>query len=119
LIFISKFFYYHLAANVPDMPIAHTHKNTTLRLGPCDREQLTQFYHWLPSNPQKAERIGYGKGLNYSSYVNSGDRGIYNVKLDDLNFDQLYNLNLFNVSCFYFLWNVCDLCPVVDDIWNY
>jgi len=49
------------------MPIAHTHKNTTLRLVSCEREQLTHFYHWLPSSPQKAE--GDGKGLNYSSYV--------------------------------------------------
>ena len=29
-------FLFHLAANVLDMPIAHTHKNTTLRLVPCD-----------------------------------------------------------------------------------
>jgi len=55
-----------------DLPTAHTHKNTTLRLVPCDREQLTHFCHWLPSSPQKAERIGDGKGLNYSSYLYRG-----------------------------------------------
>jgi hypothetical protein len=54
------------------MPIAHTHKNTTLRLVPCDREQLIHFFHWLPSSPQKVERIGDAKGLNYSSYSGSG-----------------------------------------------
>jgi hypothetical protein len=68
---------FHLAANVPDMPIAHTHKNTTLRLVPCDREQLTHLYNWLPSSPQKAERIGDGKGLNYSSYISIGVFVVY------------------------------------------
>ena len=40
-------------------------------------EQLTHFYNWLPSSPQKAERIGDGKGLNYSSYISIGVCVVY------------------------------------------
>jgi hypothetical protein len=36
-----------------------------------------QSYNWLPSSPQKAERIGDGKGLNYSSYISIGVCVVY------------------------------------------